>query len=50
MAGDLERELARAVANSEIILLLISDEYERSHNCEIHICRSVQENNHTYIS
>ena len=34
MAGDLEREMARAVANSEIILLLISGEYERSHNCE----------------
>ena len=33
MAGDLESEMAKGVANSEIVLLLISEEYERSHNC-----------------
>ena len=33
MAGDLESEMANGVANSEIVLLLISEEYEKSHNC-----------------
>ena len=34
MGGDLGREMARGVANSTIVLLLISEEYENSHNCE----------------
>ena len=33
MAGDLESEMANGVANSDIVLLLISEEYEKSHNC-----------------
>ena len=33
MAGDLESEMANGVANSEIALLLISEEYEKSYNC-----------------
>ena len=34
MGGDLGREMAKGVANSKIVLLLISEEYEKSHNCE----------------
>ena len=30
---DLESEMAKAVANSNIILLLISEKYEKSYNC-----------------
>ena len=33
MAGDLYRSMAKGVANSEIILLLISEEYEKSEIC-----------------
>ena len=33
MAGDLESEMANGVANSEIALLLFSEEYEKSYNC-----------------
>ena len=34
MAGDLRGEMAKGVANSTIVLLLISEEYKNSHNCE----------------
>ena len=33
MAGNLYSEMAKGVANSKIILLLISEEYEKSDNC-----------------
>ena len=33
MAGNLYSGMAKGVANSEIILLLISEEYEKSENC-----------------
>ena len=33
MAGNLYSDMAKGVANSEIILLLISEEYEKSENC-----------------
>ena len=33
VAGNLMSEIAKGVANSEVILLLISEEYEKSYNC-----------------
>ena len=33
VAGNLYSDMAKGVANSEIILLLISEEYEKSENC-----------------
>ena len=34
LAGNLYSGTAKGIANSEMVLLLISEEYERSHNCE----------------
>ena len=46
IAGDIESEMAKGVANSEIILLLISEKYDNSNDClreyrHARLCRKV---------